>query len=60
MFIPTLAPGEAIIVGPDLPAPMPVQIHEPKVAPDSRGPDYNKYWQERKAKAKNAAVNPRV
>lgn len=54
MFIPTLAPGEAIIVGPDLPAPMPVQIHEPKVAPDSRGPDYNKYWQDRKAKVEHA------
>ncbi|WP_108519991.1 ATP-binding protein [Bradyrhizobium algeriense] len=49
MFIPTLAPGEAIIVGPDLPAPMPVQIHEPRVPPDSKGPDYNKFWRGRKA-----------
>ncbi|RUX42874.1 ATP-binding protein, partial [Mesorhizobium sp. M4A.F.Ca.ET.050.02.1.1] len=40
MFIPTLAPGEAIIVGPDLPAPMPIQIHEPLIPPDSKGPDY--------------------
>lgn len=58
MFIPTLAPGEAIIVGPDLPAPMPVQIHEPRVPPDSRGPDYNKYWKERKANAAAAAAEP--
>lgn len=50
MFIPTLAPGEAIIVGPDLPAPMPIQIHEPRIPPDSRGPDYNKFWKERRAK----------
>ncbi|UPJ97080.1 ATP-binding protein [Bradyrhizobium sp. 172] len=49
MFIPALAPGEAIIVGPDLPAPMPVQIHEPQVPPDSKGPDYNKFWRDRKA-----------
>ncbi|HEV7437690.1 MAG TPA: ATP-binding protein [Pseudorhizobium sp.] len=49
MFIPTLAPGEAIIVGPDLPAPMPINIHEPRSPPDSRGPNYNDYWQARKA-----------
>ncbi|RWD71078.1 ATP-binding protein [Mesorhizobium sp.] len=48
LFIPTLAPGEAIIVGPDLPAPMPVQIHEPLVPPNSKGPDYNAFWRERK------------
>lgn len=33
MFIPTLAPGQAMIVGPNLPAPMPVLIHEPHVPP---------------------------
>ncbi|MER9295351.1 ATP-binding protein [Mesorhizobium sp. M0621] len=55
MFIPTLAPGEAIIVGPDLPAPMPIQIHEPRIPPDSRGPDYNKFWKERKAKPADPA-----
>ena len=48
VFIPTLAPSEAIIVGPDLPAPMPVQIHEPLVPPNSKGPDYNAFWRRRK------------
>jgi uncharacterized protein len=44
LFIPTLAPGEAIIIGPDLPAPVPININAPSVPPDSKGPDYAKYW----------------
>lgn len=49
LFIPTLGPGEAIIIGPDLPAPVPIMIREPVPAPDSRGPDYSAYWTRRKA-----------
>jgi uncharacterized protein len=49
LFIPTLGPGEAIIIGPDLPAPVPIMIREPASAPDSRGPDYAAYWSIRKA-----------
>jgi DNA helicase HerA-like ATPase len=49
LFIPTLAPGEAIIIGPDLPAPVPILIHEPLAPPNSRGPDYERYWRARKA-----------
>lgn len=49
LFIPTLGPGEAIIIGPDLPAPVPILIHEPLAPPDSMGPDYEKYWRNRKA-----------
>jgi len=44
LFIPTLAPGEAIIIGPDLPAPVPIMIHEPVPHPDSEGPKYGAYW----------------
>lgn len=46
-FIPALAQGEAIIVGPELPAPMPVQMMPPPVAqrPSSLGPDYQTAWQ---------------
>lgn len=51
LFIPTLAPGEAIIVGPDLPAPVPVLIHEPPSPPDSKGPKYTSYWASRQARA---------
>ncbi|KAB2690143.1 ATP-binding protein [Brucella tritici] len=45
-FIPSLAQGEAIIVGPDLPAPLPVLITHPEKAqqPESKGPDYQKHW----------------
>jgi hypothetical protein len=47
-FIPTLAPGEAIIIGPDLPAPVPVMIERPLAPPDSKGPNYEAYWRARK------------
>jgi hypothetical protein len=49
LFIPTLAPGEAIIIGPDLPTAVPIMIHMPLVPPNSKGPDYEKYWRVRKA-----------
>lgn len=47
LFIPTLAPGEAIVIGPDLPAPVPININPPDVPPNSKGPDYEKYWKTR-------------
>lgn len=45
-FIPALAQGEAIIVGPELPAPMPVQMTPPPTSqrPNSLGPDYQGAW----------------
>ena len=43
-FIPMLAPGEAIIIGPDLPAPLPLRMRRPKWPPDSRGPQFQAYW----------------
>ncbi|UGY25456.1 ATP-binding protein [Bradyrhizobium septentrionale] len=49
LFIPTLSPGEAIIIGPGLPAPVPITVSEPAVPPNSRGPDYEKYWRGRRA-----------
>lgn len=48
LFIPTLAPGEAIIIGPDLPAPVPIMVHEPASPPNSKGPNYEAYWKARK------------
>ncbi|HCB76372.1 MAG TPA: hypothetical protein DEP91_09385 [Sphingomonas bacterium] len=47
-FIPMLGPGEAIIIGPDLPAPLPVFIHPPTSPPDSRGPSYQSFWRARR------------
>jgi hypothetical protein len=46
-FIPTLTPGEAILIGPDLPAPVPLNIIAPLSRPDSRGPQFQEYWRAR-------------
>lgn len=62
-FIPTLAPGEAIVIGSDLPAPLPVALEAPRKAPDSRGPVFKTAWSarlERKELAKSAPRGPRV
>lgn len=48
-FIPMLAPGEAVLIGPDLPAPVPVFMNKPSSPPDSRGPGYQKFWKGRLA-----------
>jgi uncharacterized protein len=52
-FIPMLAPGEAILIGPDLPAPLPLNITSPLSPPDSKGPPFQEYWRKR---AENAAA----
>jgi len=46
-FIPMLAPGEAIIIGPDLPTPLPLRMLRPKSPPDSKGPPFQSYWADR-------------
>ncbi|TBG89599.1 ATP-binding protein [Rhizobium leguminosarum] len=45
-FIPSLAQGEAIIVGPELPAPLPVLVDRPEKGqqPGSHGPRYQAFW----------------
>ncbi len=43
-FLPTLGPGEAVIIGVDIPVPMAIQVQTPDAKPDSRGPDYQVYW----------------
>ncbi|WP_153519096.1 ATP-binding protein [Sinorhizobium meliloti] len=49
-FIPSLAQGEAIVVGPELPAPLPVIIDRPEKGqqPQSYGPRYQAYWGQRR------------
>lgn len=47
-FIPMLAPGEAIIIGPDLPTPLPLKMFRPKSPPDSKGPKFQSHWMERR------------
>ena len=45
-FIPSLAQGEAIVVGPDLPAPLPILMTQPEKGqrPASHGPQYQERW----------------
>lgn len=43
-FLPTLGPGEAVVIGVDFPIPLTVQVRSPIAPPDSRGPDYQKHW----------------
>lgn len=45
-FIPSLSQGEAIIVGPDLPAPLPIMMSKPEKGqqPESHGPKYQDFW----------------
>ncbi len=47
-FIPMLAPGEAVLIGPDLPAPVPIIIDRPASPPDSQGPAFQSYWRQRR------------
>lgn len=43
-FLPTLAPGQAVIIGVDFAIPLTIQVLEPDKRPDSRGPDYQTFW----------------
>lgn len=47
-FIPSLSQGEVIIVGPDLPAPLPLMMGKPEKGqqPESNGPNYQDFWGE--------------
>jgi Helicase HerA, central domain len=44
-FLPTLAPGQAVIIGVDFPIPLTIQMSLPDKKPDSKGPDYQICWQ---------------
>ncbi len=52
-FIPMLAPGEAIIIGPDLPIPLPLRMLRPMSPPDSSGPQFQDSWAERQRRKDN-------
>jgi hypothetical protein len=43
-FLPTLSPGQAVIIGVDLPIPVTVEMCTPSYPPDSSGPDYQAHW----------------
>ncbi|CDZ41570.1 Putative HerA helicase [Neorhizobium galegae bv. officinalis] len=59
-FVPMLAPGEAVVIGPDIPAPVPLFIHPPEYPPDSKGPEFQSFWRGRRERAAAAAAVPEV
>jgi len=62
-FLPTLAPGEAVIIGADFPIPLTIQVAHPENTPDSRGPDYQNCWKQvspSMSPARSAAHDPVV
>ena len=42
--LPALGPGEAVVLGASFTIPLRVQIIAPETPPNSRGPDYQKFW----------------
>ncbi len=48
-FLPTLAPGQAVIIGVDFPIPLTIQVSKPGAEPDSKGPDYQTNWSQASA-----------
>ncbi len=57
-FIPMLAPGEAVVIGPELPAPVPIFVRRPTSPPDSTGPAFQASWLGRRQRRN--ADNPQV
>ena len=47
-FVPMLAPGEAVVIGPELPAPVPIFIRRPASPPNSEGPAFQSSWVQRR------------
>jgi DNA helicase HerA-like ATPase len=43
-FLPSLVPGQALLLGVDFPIPLTIQISPPSVPPDSSGPDFQRHW----------------
>jgi DNA helicase HerA-like ATPase len=61
-FLPTLSPGEAVIIGVDFPIPITVQVSKPQNEPDSRGPNYQDAWgtlTECASGEQGATINPK-
>jgi uncharacterized protein len=59
-FLPTLSPGEAVVIGVDFPMPLTIRVEEPQHRPDSRGPNYQKYWRATATSATGAVASAPV
>jgi hypothetical protein len=53
-FLPTLAPGEAVVVGVDFVIPLIMTVDQPAQQPKSAGPDYQRRWKRKVVKKKRA------
>lgn len=47
-FLPSLVPGEAMLLGVDFPIPITLKMRKPTDKPDSYGPDYQTHWKLRR------------
>lgn len=45
-FLPSLQPGEAVLIGNDFPIPLTINIHKPSIKPNSSGADFQNKWSE--------------
>ena len=43
-FLPSLQPGEAVLIGNDFPIPLTINIHKPTITPNSSGADFQNKW----------------
>lgn len=43
-FLPSLQPGEAVLIGNDFPIPLTINIHKPMITPNSSGADFQSKW----------------
>jgi hypothetical protein len=46
-FLPTLSPGEALLLGVDYPIPLIIAVAPPTAQPDSKGPNFQTHWRVR-------------
>jgi len=56
-FLPSLAPGQALLLGVDYPIPLIVAVTPPGAKPDSRGPDFQTHWRRRTREDQEAGVS---
>lgn len=43
-FLPSLQPGEAVLIGNDFPIPLTINVHTPSITPNSAGADFQNKW----------------
>jgi hypothetical protein len=55
-FLPSLAPGQALLLGVDYPIPLIVAVTPPTAKPDSRGPDFQTHWQKQPSVGTDAVL----